>query len=483
MKKNCQLDKDCNNNEYCAFNENDMNHYCIKSSLNDSYVGCLDNNSGLDYIETKSNADRLNYKNCIEFTRRQKTPDELSYNYMVFKPKKPYFVDTGTINIYLKCDSEILAVIPYNDYFVLTCDDNQHNCILEGKDGLKNFINQNTKNCDRKVYLEVDYECENEKVKKILNIPVSNSKIIINLKCDKNDSICRAAYVEDLAKEKAISKSVSVAECANPLFNIPRIVPNTNIYKNINDKKTKEKINVYDEEINKLRTKRDALENNQDYWKTYKDYDAAQYLYNDSNTSETVLTYYGMVHSIEEATRAATENNQSFFVWYHNSYDLDNFSSKLYFINVNNISDELFNKENWGRHENVTTAILKMENFNDKDDADESEKDIELKKMLNTAWANTVLMKEQYEILVENSITGTDYNVNDSVIKNLDNKITTFSQAISMNNYETGVNNNILIGVGITLGLMLLIFIIVLVYFNRITAGKIVLFDYASKRG
>ena len=124
-----------------------------------------------------------------------------------------------------------------------------------------------------------------------------------------------------------------------------------------------------------------------------------------------------------------------------------------------------------------------MENFNDKDDADESEKDIELKKMLNTAWANTVLMKEQYEILVENSITGTDYNVNDSVIKNLDNKITTFSQAISMNNYETGVNNNILIGVGITLGLMLLIFIIVLVYFNRITAGKIVLFDYASKRG
>ena len=155
----------------------------------------------------------------------------------------------------------------------------------------------------------------------------------------------------------------------------------------------------------------------------------------------------------------------------------------MYFININNISDELFNKENWGQHENVTTAILKLENFNDTDTAYELEEDSQINLMLTTAWENTLLIKQQYEALVENSIAGTDYNVNDSVIKNLDNKITTFSQAISMNNYETGVNNNILMGAVMTLGLMLMIFIIVLVYFNRITAGKIVLFDYMSKKG
>jgi hypothetical protein len=80
--------------------------------------------------ESKSNLDHMNYKNCINFSRRQLNNEGLEYNYMVFKPKKNAYVDTSTINIYLKCEDEILAIIPYNDYFNLRCDENRENCIL-----------------------------------------------------------------------------------------------------------------------------------------------------------------------------------------------------------------------------------------------------------------------------------------------------------------------------------------------------------------
>ena len=29
-----------------------------------------------------------------------------------------------------------------------------------------------------------------------------------------------------------------------------------------------------------------------------------------------------------------SENDQNYFVWYHNSYELDDFASKLYFIDI-----------------------------------------------------------------------------------------------------------------------------------------------------
>ena len=69
-----------------------------------------------------------------------------------------------------------------------------------------------------------------------------------------------------------------------------------------------------------------------------------------------------------------------------------------------------------------------------------------------------------------------DSNISKNVIKNLDNKITTYTQAIQMNNYETKINDNILIGVGIALAFIFVIFLVVIVYYNRLTAGKIKLF-------
>ena len=419
-KKICKSDSDCDNNYLCSFDENDLSHYCINNDKNELYYGCLNkNNNNFDYIESNTLDDKLSYNNCINFTRKQTTKDDLSYNYMLFKPKKNLFVDTTTLNIYLKCEDEILSVIPYNDYFIIKCDNNQENCILESKNTLLNFIIQNSKNCTKKIYIEVTHECENEGLKKIQKIPIyiDNYKgIKIDLKCpvdDNNDkfkSKCMAAYFQNnndlntnqYTEKNMIDLNKSLYDCDSPIYKIPRLVNNPNKYKKAQDNLTKKEIKKYDNKINKsiedlkklkaekyiilhkiqtgtIITLDEALKkidkispnklisNENDNWKLYKNYDAAQYLFNENNNErkreDNILILYGKVYTIEEAIKVANENNQSFFVWYHNSYELDNFASKLYFINIYAIENDIFDKSNWAIHENVTTGILKFEEF------------------------------------------------------------------------------------------------------------------------
>jgi hypothetical protein len=112
----CSSDSDCDKNNICSFNEDDLNHYCINDDKDSLYLGCLNNDiKNLDYIESKNSSDHSDFKSCIDFTRNQKNKEGYLYNYMIYKQKKNIFVDTSTINIYLKCNDEILAAIPYND--------------------------------------------------------------------------------------------------------------------------------------------------------------------------------------------------------------------------------------------------------------------------------------------------------------------------------------------------------------------------------
>jgi len=67
----CISDSDCDDNNICAFNNNEMDHYCISNNINDLYYGCMDNITKIDSVESKSNLDHINYKNCINFSRRQ----------------------------------------------------------------------------------------------------------------------------------------------------------------------------------------------------------------------------------------------------------------------------------------------------------------------------------------------------------------------------------------------------------------------------
>jgi 4-diphosphocytidyl-2C-methyl-D-erythritol kinase len=93
---------------------------------------------------------------------------------------------------------------------------------------------------------------------------------------------------------------------------------------------------------------------------------------------------------------------------------------------------------------------------------------------VNQTKDNAYLIKQKYSELLDSKLNET--NINNNVINDLNNKITTFGQAIKMNNYETGINNKILLiltGIG---AFVVLIFIVVLVYFNNLTAGKIKIF-------
>ena len=532
-KKTCALDNDCDKNFVCAFDENDMTHYCINNEPTELYYGCLDKEKLKDIELTESNSNS-EMKKCIDFSRKQMNKDGLEYNYMIFKPKKNIYIDTTTINIYLKCDKQILAIIPYNDYFFLKCNESQDECTLQSKDTLENFIKQNSKNCMGKLYLEFVYECENEGIKKtdILNIDKENfNKINLNLKCpidsdgDKFKSKCASLYLDSNNIESMnniIDTNKNLYNCSNPVYKLPRIVSNVNNYKKKNAKNANIQLQDYDNKINeklddikrlkaekyiKLKaiqngetiTLEDAykvinsipidrlLNNTKENWVLTPNLDAIENLLNNDKYSDTI-NYHGMVYTIDDAVKIANENNQNFFVWYHNSYELENFASKLFFVDIFNIESDLLKKTNWIKHDNVTTGIFRfqLEHFSIIDEIYDSIDDLssssgdegnltidQLNVFLAKNIENNILMSK-YTELSQNILNDNGISIN--VIDKLNNQITTFGQAIEMNNYEDKINDKILFVLYIVSGIVFVIFIVVLVYYNNITAGKIKLF-------
>ena len=529
--KTCNVDNDCDESSLCAFNEKDLNNYCVNKDINELYYGCLNNNveHNLESIETKSNSNNFTYLDCIDFSRRQINKEGIEYNYMVYKPKKDSFVDISTLNIYLKCDDEILAIIPYADYFNLKCDDSQQNCILESKESLLNFIIQNTKNCDKKIYLEIIYECENEGLKKNekIFVDINNfNKILINLKCpiDSNNnkfkSKCESIYIdENDINQNNYSELIDfkkiLYDCKNPLFKVPRTIKDISNYKKIKSKYSKNELKDYDkkisekiEDLKKLEAEKykkvrkiksnvdisleesyaiinkksfDNLLNDSDKWKIFKNYDAAQNLY-EENDKNKVLTYYGKVYTLNDAIKAANENDQSYFVWYNNSYELDDFASKLYFIDIFYGQQDLLKKMNWAKHENVTTCISKLDvdkfldNTIKEEIPDESNEYItKITEIFKNSDENTEMLVEKIKAILSNSIVDS-FNMHNNIIKHLNDKITTYGQAIQMNDYEMTINDKVLMILASITGFMILIFIALMGYLNYKYAGTVKLF-------
>lgn len=526
--KNCSVDSDCETNSYCAFNEKDLKQYCVSGDTSDMYYGCMDTSKIGDFesVQSNFNLENKNIKSCIDFSRKQLNSDGLEYNYMIYKPKKNVYVDTTAINIYLKCGEQVLATIPYDDYFTLKCSENQEKCVLHAKDSLENFIKQNNKNCNKNTYLEVIYSCENENIKKIFKIDVDMANYIrinIPLQCpvennDKFMSKCASLYMNDndiSLIENSVNKNKSLYECTNPIYKLPRIVNNINLYKKKQVKQTNMEIQDYDNKINekladlkKLKAEKyirikqiqtgeiisydeainvinkmsvqKLLNTTKENWGFYPNMDAIESIIND-NKFNSIIEYYGLVNTIEDAIKISNEKNQNMFVWYHNSYELDNYASKLYFVDIYGLDSEVLNKNNWAKHDNVTTGLFKfqIEHFdignniieeenqiNDMTDADKKK----MKQILIQAIENNSKMQKfmslQGNILQDNGLSN-------NIINKLDNQITTFGQAIEMNNYETGINNRILMILGPLTFIIFVIFISVMVYFNNATAGKI----------
>jgi len=250
-------------------------------------------------------------------------------------------------------------------------------------------------------------------------------------------------------------------------------------------------------------------------WKIFSNMDAIQKLFSYNENETEILKYYGKVYTIQEAIDIANKNNELFFVWYHNSYELDNYTSKLFFIDIFSLDENILNKKEWVKSENVSTGILNfnMENFNggygtefsanpkslfgidpeeDLYDINHSDYieggniigyDIYDSTTNNLDKLSNILEKAQINDKIQLEIEETleDYilnnkNLNDNVINNINNKLTTYEQAINMNDYETNINNNILLYLGIIFGILFIIFVSMLAYYNNKTAGIINIF-------
>ena len=54
-KKNCISDADCDINNICAFNDDDLSHYCINNNIDNLYYGCVNKDlSTMESIESKT---------------------------------------------------------------------------------------------------------------------------------------------------------------------------------------------------------------------------------------------------------------------------------------------------------------------------------------------------------------------------------------------------------------------------------------------
>jgi hypothetical protein len=204
------------------------------------------------------------------------------------------------------------------------------------------------------------------------------------------------------------------------------------------------------------------LLNSKNNWVFYENYDAAQNLFDNQNSN---LKYYGKVYTLDEAIKIANDLNENFFVWYHNSFELDNYASKLYFINYFNLDKSYLLKSSWTQHDNVTTGLFKLdlENFNENDDSLNI-----LSTQLTQLSNNNKILENNSKKLYDTKLFEQDINKNlfNNINKNMDSKITTYAQAISMNNYETNINNFILSILIVILITMVIVFIFVLSYFT-----------------
>ena len=251
-------------------------------------------------------------------------------------------------------------------------------------------------------------------------------------------------------------------------------------------------------------------------WKIFPNYDAAQKLFNYDENQVQILKYYGKVYTIQDAMDIANKNNEYFFVWYHNSYELDNYASKLFFIDIFSSDENILNKNTWEKSEHVSTCVLNfdMENFaggygsefpanptalfgiSPEDDlydifhSDYLEGgnvlgyNIYESNINNLEKLNNILDQTDLNTTIQSQIEETmeDYilnikSLNDNIINNLNNKMTTYEQAITMNNYETNINNNILLYLSIIFGVLFVILVSIIAYYNNKTAGMPNLFN------
>lgn len=514
--KLCNDDKQCSNNYLCSFNEKNLNHSCEKLDQNNLYLGCLDKDyNNFEYISSNSQEHHDSFNNCLNFSRKQTNKDGYYHNQFLYKKKKESSVDMSSLNIYLLSGNKNIATLPIQDYFDTECDINSQNCKFTAKKLFFSFLNANKSNYNNKLYIEINYECYNEvnKNKEIIPIDEIKESFSFEINCPKNkndskfQSQCISFYIDDknINKYKKIDKKKLLYTCQNPIYNTPRIVKNIDAYKKNIFKKNNFEINTYEKQIELKKNELKSLEakkyqkihkinkneeismdkalenvnklniykNNNDIekkWKTFKNFDALQNIINDPQFQDSIKTHSSKVYTIEEAIKISNELNESFFVYYHNSFELDQYSSSLYFIDIYKIDNNIFDKSKWNNSNNVTTAILNFENYYDGDDNSPGDTQI-FKDYITNLLVYQQLMTDELRQLNSNNVDDVN-KINDLVINNLndnlDKKILTKNQGIKMNSTEEKINNNLINILTSIFIAFICIYVFIILYYSSI---------------
>lgn len=513
----CKYDGDCGKNEYCSFDDRTLKHQCVPNKSKMFYEGCLNTKkyNEFDKIESSSKEDHQNLKSCIDFVRRQKNKDGLHYNYMVYKNKKNSFVDLSTINVYLKCNDELLLVMPTKEFFHINCDHAQQKCILTPNETFFTFLSSNQKTCGGKLSLDIEYSCENENLLKKFKVPLSMKSLRglkIDLTCPVNiedsrfQSRCVAAYFDtqnsnpDVTKYlELLDKNIEPENCVQPVYKVPRIIQDKDIYLQLQKQKNQRNIEDYNEkleererELNKIRAEKLKIQYKNDTGKELDDREAlrmvqmnkTEYFSQDQKSSTSscnwkihehknlfgdyleendirkyATPFEGKIYMIEEAKNKACELNASMFVWFSNKYELSNLRNKLFVITPSQwdrIQKDFDNTDwsKWKKVNNVHVGRLTSENEL-------------LKEEFDSQLAVTTQQLNQYynQFLnfFEQTVIHTDEKVdnNQNTLKNLEDKISTMTQDIKKNEYETNVHNQLM---GILGGIIIIILILYVVY-------------------
>jgi hypothetical protein len=510
----CKLDGDCKSNELCSFDEKEMRHQCVPNQKKMFYEGCLNTKkyNEFDKIESNSKENHGNMKNCIDFVRQQKNNDGFFYNYMIYKNKKNSFVDLKTIKVHLKCNQELLLVMPVQEFFTRTCDDKQQKCILKPNSAFFAFLDSNRKTCGGKLSLEIEYSCENENLQNKFQIEIPSNKnqqieipltCPVNLQDDRFQSKCIAAYFDTRDSNPSISKYLDLLDkniepenCVQPVYRVPRIVTDTDVYQQLLKHKSEKQIDDYNEKIEqkekeyyrmkaeqlKIKFKKetgkelndeDALElvsaNKTEYfagsssnckWKIHEHKNLFGKMIEENDIRKYTTPLDGNIHMIEQAKNKACELNATMFLWFSNSYELSNLRNKMFVITpsqLKTIHQDFKNEdwETWAKVNNVHVGVLTN--------------DTELMKELFNGQIQTLNdeMKQYYNQFLtyfdKTKIHTTEkVKNNDELLTELDSKITTITQNIKKNEFESSINQQMQM---ILMSLIFVFLIITVVYY------------------
>ena len=173
--------------------------------------------------------------------------------------------------------------------------------------------------------------------------------------------------------------------------------------------------------------------------------------------------------------KIAELNNKIYFVWFHNNYNNKEYASKLFFIstidtNNKKIDINIYDKKIFKKDQNVTTCIYNN-NIEAYDNEVESLNNLELYTfeqildLVSQSSARTSTTNDDVNNIIQN--IDSKNNLNDIVLKKIDNKIMTMQQRVKMSDYEDSVNDKILSIIRYILFFVFVIALVIIIYLNQ----------------